>query len=385
MRVLCTCVPGFGHFHPMVPVARALEAAGHHVAFATEARFCARVERAGFRAFPCGLGPGVVAREVLADAAARDLTPEAFGARMFAGVAAPAKVPGLLAAVDAWRPALVISDVTDFAGPVAAAAAGIAHAAHSLGPAFPLELHRLGAELAAPMWLDRGLEPPPLGGMFAAAYLDICPPSLQTADLAAVAGAVHTVRPVPFDTVPGEALPPWFAELTARPTVYATLGTLDNGAPGVLEAVVAGLRDEPLHLLVTVGPDRDPGELGPQPENVRVERYVPQSLLLPHCDAVVAHGGSGTTLAALAHGLPLLLLPQGANQFANAERCAALGAGIRLLPHEVDPLSVRAAVRALLDQPGYRARAADVAREIDGMPAPEHVVPLLEGLAAQNG
>ena len=383
MRVLCTCLPGFGHFHPMVPVARALEAAGHQVAFATERRFCARVERAGFRAYPCGLGPGVVAREALAGAG--ELTPEAFGARMFAGIAAPAKVPGLLAAIDTWRPALVVSDVTDFAGPVAAASAGIAHAAHSLGPAFPLELHRLGAELAAPMWLERGLGPPPLGGMFAAAYLDICPPSLQTAGLARVAAAANLVRPVPFDAVDGETLPAWIGELAAGPTVYATLGTLDNGAPGVLEAVVAGLRDEPLNLIVTVGPDRDPAELGPQPANVRVERYVPQSLLLPHCDAVVAHGGSGTTLATLAHGRPLVLLPQGANQFANAERCHALGVGIRLLPQEIDPGSVRAAVRALFEQPGYRQRAGEVAREIEAMPAPEEIVPLLEGLAAQNG
>lgn len=385
MRVLCTCLPGFGHFHPMVPLSRALQAAGHEVAFATEARFCARVERAGFRAFPAGLGPGVVAERAFAGPGAAGLDQEELGARMFAGIAAPAKVPDLLAAVEEWRPRLVLSDVTDFAGPVAAAASGVAHAGHSLGPAFPLRLHRRGAALAAPMWTGRGLAPPPLGGMFAAAYLDICPPSLQTAGLDEVTTAVHPLRPVPFDAVAGEGLPAWAGDLAPRPTVYVTLGTLDNDAPGVLEAVVEGLRDEPLNVLVTVGPSRDPAELGPQPANVRVERYVPQSLLLPRCDAVVAHGGSGTTLAALAHGLPLLLLPQGANQFANAERGAEFGAGIRLLPGEVGPAAVRTAVRALFEEPGYRQRAQDVAAEIERMPAPEAVVPLLEALAAQNG
>jgi MGT family glycosyltransferase len=249
---------------------------------------------------------------------------------------------------------------------------------------FPLEFHRLGAELVEPLWRRYGLTSPPLGGMFGAAYLDICPPSLQSGDIAAIGPVRHPVRPVPFDAVPGETLPAWVDDLAAQPTVYVTLGTLDNDAPGVFEAVLAGLRDEPMNVIVTVGPDRDPDELGPQPPHVHVERYLPQSLLLPGCDVVVAHGGSGTTLAALAHGLPVLFLPQGANQFWNAERGADLGVGIRLLPDEVRPASVREAVHALLDQPGYREQARRLAEEIGRMPAPAEVVPLLEALA-QNG
>jgi MGT family glycosyltransferase len=188
---------------------------------------------------------------------------------------------------------------------------------------------------------------------------------------------------VPFDSVAGEALPAWVADLAPRPTVYVTLGTVDNDAPGVIEAAVAGVRDEPVNLVVTVGPNRDPAELGPQPPTVHVERYVPQSSLLPHCDVVVSHGGSGTTLAALAHGLPLLRLPQGANQFENAARCAALGAGIRLLPEETDAHAVREAVRALLDDSRFRASAAGVAAQIRAMPAPAEVAPVLEALARQ--
>jgi MGT family glycosyltransferase len=164
-----------------------------------------------------------------------------------------------------------------------------------------------------------------------------------------------------------------------------TLGTLDNEAEGVLEAAVEGLRDEPANLIVTVGPSRDPAELGPQPPNVHVERYVPQSLLLRRCDVVVAHGGSGTMLAALNEGLPLLLLPQGANQFWNAERCAELGAGIRLLPDEVTPASVRRAVTTLRTDPTFRERAQALAAEISAMPGPEELVPVLEQLAARRG
>lgn len=384
MRVLCTCLPGYGHFHPMVPLARALQAVGHEVAFATEERFCRRVEWAGFSAHPAGIGPGRVLAATLERPGVDPSDGARFGAEMFAAVAAPAKVPDLLALMDRWPPGLLVHDVTDFAGPVAAAHAGIPCAAHSLGPMFPLDLYLHGADLVAPLWERWGMTPGPLGGMFGAAYLDICPPSFQSADIDAVPSTVRPLRPVPFDSVASEALPDWVDALPDRPTAYVTLGTTDNDAPGVIEAVIEGLADKPMNVIVTVGPDRDPAELGAPPPNVHVEQYVPQSLLLPRCDVVVAHGGSGTTLAALAHGLPLLVLPQGANQFENAERCAALGVGIRLLPGEVDAGAVGRAVDTLLDQPEFRAQAGDVAREILVMPEPADVVASLASLATRR-
>lgn len=387
MRVLLTCVPGYGHFHPMVPLALVLRAAGHEPAFATEQRFCGRVEQAGFPAFPAGLGPGKVFERTLALPDVAGPGPEhaaRFGAQMFAGVAAPAKVPDLLAIAAGWRPDLVVADVTDFAGPLAAAVLGLPCAAHGLGPLFPLELFEAAEELAAPAWRGHGLEPRALAGMFDAAYLDTCPPSLQPAEAARVAAVTRPLRPVPFDALPGERLPDWAEGLGGRPVVYVTLGTVENEAEGVLEAAVAGLGDEPVDLVVTVGPSRDPGELGPQPPHVHVERYVAQSLLLPRCDVVVAHGGSGTMLAALALGLPMLLLPQGANQFSNAERCAAAGVARWLPPHEVTPGAVRDAVRLLLSDPSHRQRAEVLAAEIAAMPAPGDAVPELEALAASG-
>ncbi len=372
----------------MVPLARALQAAGHEVTFATEQRFCRRVEQAGLPASAAGLGPGLVVERTLALPGVAGLGPDdawRFGAQMFAAVAAPAKVPDLVRIIEEEKPDLVIHDATDFAGPVAAAHAGIPWAAHSLGPMFPMEFSRVGAELVAPLWREWGVTPDSLGGMFASAYLDICPSSLQATDVEEIRPVAHPLRPVPFDAVAGEALPAWADGLGPMPTVYVTLGTLDNEAPGVIEAAVEGLRQEPVNLVVTVGPSRDPEELGPQPPNVHVERYVPQSLLFPRCDVVVTHGGSGTTLAALGHGLPLLVLPQGANQFWNAERCAALGTGIRLLPREVDAGSVQRAVVMLLEQPRFRKRASELAAEIRHMPLPSELVATLETLVAGSG
>jgi UDP:flavonoid glycosyltransferase YjiC (YdhE family) len=105
--------------------------------------------------------------------------------------------------------------------------------------------------------------------------------------------------------------------------------------------------------------------------------------LLPFCDAVVNQGGTAI-LPILAHGLPLLVLPQGANQFHNAEACVAAGVGRRLLPEEVTPEAVRRDVRALLDDPSLRDGARRVQGELAAMPGPAWGVALLEQLAAER-
>jgi UDP:flavonoid glycosyltransferase YjiC (YdhE family) len=384
VRVLCSCLPGFGHFHPMVPLARALAEAGHEVAFATAPRFCERVVTpAGFPAFPAGVSPVVVEEETarlpeVGDLGPRDVWP--LGAYMFAGVAAARKAPDLVSVVERWEPALVLHGAIDFAGPVAAARAGLPSVNHGVGALQPREFWELSGQVVTPLWEKWGVEPGPLGGMFRHLYLDVCPPSFQSADVAVVP-VRHLLRPVPFDTLTGDELPPWVASLADRPTVYVTLGTIFNSAPGLFETLLDGLREEPFNVIVTVGPDRDPDELGTQPPNVRIERYIPQSLLFPHCDAVVCHGGSGTVLAALASGLPLLVIPQGANQFWNAHRCAELGLGTFLDEAELTPEAVRRRVRTLLEEPGYRQAAGRLRDEIAAMPSPAEAVPELERLA----
>ena len=90
--------------------------------------------------------------------------------------------------------------------------------------------------------------------------------------------------------------------------------------------------------------------------------------------------GSGTTLAALAAGLPLLLLPQEANQFWNAERVAELGAGQVLGPDQLTAEAVQRAVGQLLEDPRPRATAEAVAADIAAMPGPDQVLATLEQL-----
>jgi MGT family glycosyltransferase len=123
-----------------------------------------------------------------------------------------------------------------------------------------------------------------------------------------------------------------------------------------------------VELIVTVGRSIDPTAFGPQPANVHVEQYIPQSLLFPHVDAVVCHGGFNTVLGALSFGLPLVLAPISADQPVHARRCAALGVGRVLDAQTMDVTEIRAATRSVLHEPSYRAAAQQTQREIVALP-----------------
>ncbi|MDQ3974646.1 MAG: glycosyltransferase [Actinomycetota bacterium] len=371
----------------MVSLARAAAVSGHQVAFATAEDFCPQVERAGFDAFPAG--PSL--REQLDEAARRFPEQHAlppgkerfcsFVPRMLAGVAAPPRASDLLPIVRDWRPDVLVHDETEFGGPVAAAVAGIPYADQSVGILRPLGMARLARETIAPVWEAFDVELGPYGGLFRYLYLDVCPPSLQSPEIEGI-DVAHPVQNTHIDTG-DDRLPRWMDTLPPAPTVYVSLGTIFNQNRDVFAAVLEGLRDEGVNVIVTVGNQNDPAALGPQPEHVHVERFIPQSLLLPHCDVVVNQGGTAI-LPILAYGLPLLVLPQGANQFHNAEACVDAGVGRRLLPSEVTAEAVRREIRTLLEQPGYRERCRRIAKEVEDMPGPEDGVRLLERLARER-
>ena len=114
---------------------------------------------------------------------------------------------------------------------------------------------------------------------------------------------------------------------------------------------------------------------------MRVERFVPHAELLPKCRLVVSHAGSGSVLGALAHGLPMVLLPLGADQPLNAARCEALGVAAVLDALTAASDAVGEAVMRVLDRPSYRRNALQVRDEIAALPGPDHAVVLLERLA----
>jgi UDP:flavonoid glycosyltransferase YjiC (YdhE family) len=367
----------------MVPVARACAAAAHEVVFAAGAPVVGEAEADGFRAFRAGLGDDSRERFLRRFPDIAALPPVQirtfFFTELFVRIELEPRAVDLLRILERWTPQLIVHEVAEFAAPLVATRTGIPYADHSYGPAVQNDVIRAAGQAAAPYWRAHRLSTPALAGLYRHLYLDVCPPSLQAED--ALTGKVQPVRVVNASHPPTTRLP-WLEALSARPIVYVTLGTVYNTNLDVFKTLLSGLAGEALNLVVTVGTRNDPAVLGRQPDNGHVHRYIPQEQLLPHCAAVVTHGGAGSTLGALAFGLPLLIVPQGADQFYNAERATAVGAALRLMPHDLTPQAARGAIRKLLGEQSFRLAAQRVSSEIEAMPDPQQAVGALEQLAA---
>jgi len=321
VRFLFGFVAGTGHLAPQLPIAHALAAAGHQVAFSTYFGMVAQVEAAGFEAFVTG--PHVAREPVVKPLLAPDPEREDEVLRtVFAGRLARERAASVPEHVAAFRPDVVVCDEVDFGAQTAAARLGL-----------PFATVLIGATGAFPRreTLPRLPEPDLVLSGF--------PPSLRAVPLPANA---HVFTPYAPVRAGGDA-------------IYFTLGTVFIHECGDLpQRVLAGL--EGYEVIETV------------------TRFIPQAGVLPRCRAVVSHGGSGTLLAALAHGLPSVLIPLGADQLVNAARAEELGVA-RVLPAvEATPGDVREAVEQVLADP---APARALRDEIAALPGPESAAQLL--------
>ncbi|MFY0570757.1 glycosyltransferase [Archangium lansingense] len=391
MRILFTAIPGSGHYHPLVPVARALQQAGHEVAFATSENLRKSVEGGGFRFFPAGgdwpqlQDAGAMAQ--MAESAMRMSREARFEhmANNFVGRFARNMVPDLVSLASTWRPDLFVRDSMEFGAAIASEHLGIPCASVQVGAALPEDFDN-------PVVITRldevratvGLPPDPeLRSLYRYLHLCFVTPHYLGGKLPST---THYFQPAIFDQSGDERLPEWAAQLgtKGKPVVYVTLGTVFNKVVGVLRTLVQGVREEPVELVVTVGRDLDPAVLGPQPAHVHVERYIPQTLLFPKVDLAILHGGYNSTTAALDQGLPLVLVPIAADQPMNAARCRELGVARVVPPLEMTPESIREAVRDVLHTPSYRENARRFQAEARALPGLARAVELLEKLAKEK-
>jgi MGT family glycosyltransferase len=167
-----------------------------------------------------------------------------------------------------------------------------------------------------------------------------------------------------------------------EPLVLASLSTSNMDQLGLLRRIVDGLGALPVRGVVTTGHAVDPAEL-PSPEGVQVLRSAPHSAVLEHASAVVTHGGHGTVIKALAADVPLVVLPMGRDQLDNATRVTERGAGLRLEP-DASSEAIAAAVRRLLDEPGFRDAATRLGSRLRAEAQSDEAVAELERLV-RNG
>lgn len=374
MRVLFSCTASEGHFRPLLPLAQALRARGHDVAFASAAAWRPRTDEEGFLLLGAGLseeeGRARMARfrEKIFALPAETRRPQQFST-LFGRIHAPAKLPELLRVARSFRAEAIVHESGDLAAPIAAASLGIPSVNHSFGAMIPFDCLEAAREYVEPLWRSEGLDPDPYAGAFRGLFVDLAPASFAWEQ--PLGKRVH-LRPAPESAEPS---PPWVDELE-RPLVYVTMGTIYN-QPELFRPLLDGLAGHG-SALVTVGRNVDPQVLGTLPPRVRVERFVPQAHVLPRAAAVVSHGGSGTTLGALAYGLPLVLVPQAADQFDNAARAEKAGAAVVLRPGEVTAESIRAALERVLQEPAFAAAARSIASEIAQMETAAEVAGAVE-------
>ncbi|MFJ4466983.1 macrolide family glycosyltransferase [Streptomyces sp. NPDC089424] len=151
--------------------------------------------------------------------------------------------------------------------------------------------------------------------------------------------------------------PSFPVERLRDPVLYASLGTLFDAGPRTLRSFALALAPLGGTVIVSTG-HTDPAALGPLPAHVIARRSVPQLQVLDHASLFVTHGGMNSVNEALYAGVPMLVVPQGADQPLVARRVSELGAGLSLRNHDVTEDSVHALARRLLDEPRFRAAAA---------------------------
>lgn len=339
LRILVTTTGHAGHVLPLVPFVRAWQSAGHQVLVAAPRSRADLVRRAGFelRAFdePDEQALGPLWSATLE--AAPDEANEIVIGRIFADAKKRAALPGILATIRDWRPDVIVRESYEFAAVLAAEHHGLPHVRVGPGLASTEELLIDLAVTGAP-------DLPP-GAIRDSPYLSLNPPALD--DPAAPAPArVHRFRSIDSAR---RRLPNWWPG-NDDPLVYLSFGSVAGSMgflfPRVYRVALEQLAELPARVLVTIGNDREPLDLGPQPANVRVERWVPQADVAARAAAMVVHGGYGTVHGALCAGVPLVVAPLFADQPLNARRVAELGAGIAL------------------PEPGSLGRLADQAPEL---------------------
>jgi UDP:flavonoid glycosyltransferase YjiC (YdhE family) len=421
-RFLIATLPADGHLSPLLPLARELTSRGHDVFWHTGAKYRAKVEATGAAYLPYldawDIDAGNLDDQFPGRAETEGLARFKFDMREIFIAMVPDQIADLQRHIANVQPDLLIAE------PGVAAAARAIHERCGL----PWVTFGIGALMmpsvdAAPFGL--GLKPmggplgrvrnrvlnalvdrtvfravdadyramvarldltPAPGGLFGTAlspylYLHPSVPGFEypRSDLPAQVEFVGPhLPPAPADL----PLPAWWDAMLAdeRPVVLVTQGTVATEPTELLLPTLEALRDEPVQVVaVTGGPD--PATLPAAPANARVERYVPFAALMPHVDAYVTNGGYGGLHFALAHGVPILSVGATEDKPELAARVAWSGAGIGLRAQRAQPAKVRAAVRRLLAEPGFRARAGELAVELAAAGGPGRSADLVEALA----
>ncbi|WP_433280203.1 macrolide family glycosyltransferase [Pseudonocardia xinjiangensis] len=384
-RFLFLPMPGLGHVNPTLAVATELVARGHQVTYLLPDQFRDTVAATGAE---------------LVEYTAPPFQPPKPGEAVEGHLAvlmqqlmatAEQVAPLLLDLYDRQRPDLVVGENFSIWGTLLVAARSARavqlSASYPPGPHSPVTRRFPAAGNAGP---------PPVDTIRLAAVADrygvrvadpasliwghtlptvVFMPAEFHPDHEALGAAVHFVgpalgRPEPAD---GFDLSAW----ETTPGVYVSLGTAFNERKEFFQACLEAFAHSDRPVLVNHGRRLGAADFPDVPDNVVLASHVPQLRVLEHAAAFVTHGGMGSTMEAIFHGVPMVVVPQMVEQEATADRVAELGLGVQLDPADATPGALAKAVDTVVSDPAYRAacaRMGALARAAGGAPAAADVL-----------
>ncbi|WP_328328307.1 MULTISPECIES: nucleotide disphospho-sugar-binding domain-containing protein [unclassified Streptomyces] len=408
MRVLFSVFPATAHVHPIVPLAWALQNAGHEVRVAIHPDATDLVTEAGLAAVPAGgrlenvmeWNDNFEKLESLTDFMSLDAEHDDTWAEQWRGSTGMLSLftPMLDDLVDfceRWRPDLVLWDPFCVAAGVAAKVTGARHARFLWGQdnigwlraksRAALAERGAGADedpvtaLMSPMLEAHGLDftEDLLLGEWS---IDPMPAALRLP----LDVSYESIRRVPYN---GNLAPqPWMHDRPERPRVLLTLGVGGRGRQLFREAgvtfaeVVAALSELDIELIATLHA-KHLDTVREVPDNVRLVEYVPLNYVLPTCTALIHHGGGGTFAAAVAHRVPQLISPMPMwGEAITARYMADRGAGLLLDPEELTARTLQQHLTRVLTEPSFTEGADLLHQEMLAAPSPHDMVRRLESL-----
>jgi MGT family glycosyltransferase len=420
MRVLQTLIDGGGNVAPQMAITRRLVERGHEVRVLAHRPLREKVEARGaeFVPFRQTLPDLDISRretDVVADWEAR--TPIGAAARFRdRAIAGPASdsaretlallrewpadavvsdflLPGALVAAEAAGvPAFVIVHCP-FPSPIAGAppvGAGVRPGRSALGRARDALLCRAAARFYRPVLeaadaarAEHGLAP--LGDLRAALFggretFVLTVPELDFASRGVLPPGVSFPGPA-LEPTDAEWESPWPADNT-DPLVVVSFSTTFMDQRPMAARVLEAVASLPVRALLTTGPALDLDGL-PVPANARVVAFAPHAAVLPHASLVVTHGGLGTIHAALAAGVPLVVMPDGRDQPDNAARVVEAGAGVRL-PRRASAARLRRTITGALGDRSLAEAAKRMAQAIERADGAAAVVEAVERAGAAD-
>jgi MGT family glycosyltransferase len=150
------------------------------------------------------------------------------------------------------------------------------------------------------------------------------------------------------------------------PLVYISLGTVFNINVAFYRCCFEAFGGTEKRVVLSAGTDTDLDSLGAVPENFCVRSYVPQLEILKSADVFVTHGGMNSVSEGLWYGVPLVVIPQGSDQYLVARRVETLKAGLALDKRRITPEVLQQAVDSVAVDEGIRANIETIQASFHG-------------------